>query len=260
MIVAEPGDALATELAHLATSRGAATYVADVVSASMVLTLSIDADRIDLTPLSAIFLRPPPEPLLRPGFDEAFVRGESVASLWAAAALTPAPVINRPTTHGFSARAASSAVVVERRAGLPAGPREVFSSEPPDPPPGASASDSWWCVQDLFSHVTTRWPDLPSDGPFRARQSDADPIYELVAVLDEQGWRASPAPLEHLELELLSVRLLAALELTFGVVIWSISPSHAFASVARVEPFPPFDHVRFVWSTLGPALVDALLP
>src|SRR4051794_28063010 len=205
MIVAGPGDRVATELAHLAKTPGAATYVTDIVSASLAFTVAIDADRIELTPTAAIFLRPPSEPLLRPGFDEAFARGESVASLWAAAALTPAPVINRPTTHGFSGRIASSAVVVERRAGLPAGPCEVFASEPPDPPPGPSSGDSSWCVQDLVSHVTTRWPDLPSDGPYRARQADADPVYEIVAVLNKQAWRASPAPLDHLELELLSV-------------------------------------------------------
>jgi hypothetical protein len=260
VVVGEPEDRLAAELAARARAEGRSVLFAGIAACieRIVVATSCDSCRVDPDVPMLLRLPPPPATLLPP--DEAFHRGERLAMLWAAAALCRSPVINRPGTGGFSGRCSPSAALTEIRAGVFAGRTEVFSRVPP-PPAGMDATGGIWCLQDTVTHSTTCWPDVPVGiGPYRARPVDPDEAYELVTVVGESAWRASTVPLESLALEARSIALVAALELTFAVVTWAVSRQGARGVPARVNPFPTLEQVRHVWPEVASTLLRVLRP
>jgi hypothetical protein len=257
VIVASPADRLVKELELLARKSGHCPVTLTVEESARLFTVSVSEGHALVSPKIPILLRPPCPQLIRPTFDESFLFSECFATLWAAAALTDACVVNRPTVYGIGGRVSMSAALTEVRAGSEPRRVEVFSDSLPVPP--AQPSCLQWYTQSAQNYETARWPTKPvGGGPYRARWLESNPAYEVVVVLRPDAWRCTLAPLEHLDLEARSISLVERLGMTFATIIWSVAHDLTGASVARVDPFPSMDQVQFVWPALGPALIKML--
>ncbi|MGE7386520.1 hypothetical protein ACQKM2_13690 [Streptomyces sp. NPDC004126] len=268
VIVADPEDQVAVEVRDFVRESGHEAAVLDVFDAAQMFTVTVDEDTAVVEPALPMVLRLPAPPLLRISFDAEFQLNECLAHLWAVAALTPAPVINRPAPGALGSSVSASAALTELRAGLPAGSVEVFSSRPPEPdgPPAAGGAGEhgdgaqWW-VQDLGSWTTRPWPEQPAGtGPYRARWSDPEPLFENVVVLGDHAWPCSAVELDGLRLEERSSEVVARLGLLLASVVWRISPDLTSAQPVLVEPFPDVEQLRMVWLGLGPRLLKVLFP
>lgn len=259
IIVGDRGDRFATEVVNFAKQKGFIAEILDVCEAAQLFTVNVDSGRAIVTPDIPLLLRMPAPSTIRQDFDSSFQYGECLATLWAAAALMKSTVINRPTPFSAWGRAANSSILTSHRAGLHPKGREVFSLYPAAPP--QEFANQQWNVQDLTTYIDTPWPEIPEGkGPYRAYDSDTDPAYEMVVVLGKQAWRCTTAPLEELQLEYQSISIIQQLEMTFGVVIWSISPNLDNYALFSVNPFPAIQQVQFVWHSLAPALIEAFFP
>lgn len=257
IIVGDRADRFSIEVVEIAKQTGYVAAILDVFEAGQLFSVSIDSGCAVVTPDLPMLLRMSSPSAMRTDFDTSFQYGECLATLWAAAALSKSTVLNRPTPSSFWGRSSNSSVLTKLRAGLSEEEIEVFSLHPTAPP--TELANQQWYVQDLTTYTTTAWPNIPEgEGPYRAYYSDPDPAYEMVVVLGDQAWRCTTALLEHLELEQKSISIIKKLELTFGVVIWSISPDFENAALFRVNPFPSMQQVQFVWPALAPALLEAL--
>ncbi len=269
VIVADPDDPVAIDVRDFVIDSGHDAVILDVFDAAQSFTVAFDGSVARVEPVVPLFLRLPAPPLLRLSFDAEFQLNECLAQLWAVAALTPAPVINRPAPGGLGGLVSPSAALTELRAGQPGGSLEIFSARPvrPSAPPADDDGDTWW-VQDLDTWRAHPWPD-PVDGPapapgavgpFRSRWSDPDPVFESVVVLGDQAWRSSPVDLDGLDLERRSVEIVARLRLDLAAVVWRVSSDLDRAWPVVVEPFPDAEQLRMVWLGLGPRLVKVLFP
>ncbi|MFE1556254.1 hypothetical protein ACFW6V_14915 [Streptomyces sp. NPDC058734] len=272
VVVADPEDPVATEVRDYVVESGHEAVVLDVFDAAQTFTVTVgDGAAPVVEPALPMMLRLPAPPLLRISFDAEFQLNECLAHLWAVAALTAAPVINRPAPGGLGTSVSASAALTELRAGLPAGSVEVFSSGPPGPPEpdgsaegageaGAGEGAQWW-VQDLASWTTRPWPERsPGSGPYRARWSDPDPLFENVVVFGDHAWPCSSVELGGLRLEERSTGIVARLGLELASVVWRISPDLQRAHPVVVEPFPDVEQLRMVWLGFGPRLLKVLFP
>jgi hypothetical protein len=258
-IVASEADPLAREVASSCARRGYAARILDVASAARLYSISVGDGGAVVEPDIPMLLRLPPPKDARGSFDEAFSESECFAALFAAAALSTRPVINRPQSGSLSGRISQSSALTALRSGDVSVVGEVFASAPPEP--GKADAERVWCIQELTTFQTRLWPSSPNGrGPFRAKWLDAHLAYEMVVVLDQDAWRSTAVDLRGLELEERSVDLVSSLDLRFAVVTWAISRSHSSAEFVRIDPYPSLTQVRGVWGNLGPALLQALFP
>ncbi|EFC83440.1 hypothetical protein [Parafrankia sp. EUN1f] len=272
LIVADPEDPVAAELTAYLAEHGRRAVTLDPFDAAQLFTVEVrgrasgDGDRggeagdgvggqavVSVVPEVPIFLRVPELANAAGSFDARFQYQECVAQLWAAATLTNAPVVNRPTSRAFGGALSYSAALTERRAGEPAGSVEVFTARFPDP--AVQVDECWW-VRDTITGHSAVWPGRPSgDGPYRARWSVSDPAFEVVIVLGADAWRCTTAEIDHLELTARSVTLAGRLELTLAAVVWRVDADGERARLVEVDPFPGVELLRMAWLGLGPRLL-----
>lgn len=256
LVVADSDDEVAVELAGYVAEHGRLALILDVFDAAQLFTVTVRDGVVRVDPEIPLFLRFPPLPVPRLSFDAEFHYSECLAQLLAAAALTSAPVINRPAPCSVAGLASPSAALTELRAGEPHGGVELFTSR--FPVPGAPAGEQFW-VEDLGTLRTSRWPERPSGaGPYRARWSDSDPAFEMVVVLGDHAWRCTTVDLDHLGLEQRSAAVAQALGLTLAAIVWRVSSDLMQAHLVNVEPFPGLEQLRMAWLGLGPCLLKAL--
>ncbi|MEV8462055.1 MULTISPECIES: hypothetical protein [Streptomyces] len=261
VVVADPKDPVAVEVRDFVRESGHRAAVLDVFDAAQAFTVTVDGPAAVVEPAVPLMLRLPAPPLRRVSFDAEFQLTECLAHLWAVAALTPAPVINRPAPGGPGTRVSPSAVLTDLRAGLPGDAVEVFSALPPAPAPPARDEGTQWWVQDYSTWTTRPWPEPPAGpGPYRARWSDPDPLLENVVVLGDRAWPCSAVELDGLRLAEHSTDMVARLGLDLASVVWRISPDLTEARPVVVEPFPDIEQLRAVWLGLGPRLLEVLFP
>jgi hypothetical protein len=258
LIVAAPDDPVAVETRSYLAEHGCRAVVLDPFDAAQLFTVGVRSGMVCVEPEVPLFLRLPALPSPRPSFDTEFHYNECMAQLWAVAALMRSPVINRPTVCSLGSRVSYSAALTEIRAAEPVGCVEVFSSGFPDPV--GEDGEQWW-VQDSGTMATAAWPQRPQgEGPFRARWSAGEPVFEVVVVLDGHGWRCTTAELGHLHLRERSIALAAELGLTLAALTWRIDAGGAVGHLVNVEPFPGLELLRMVWLGLGPQLLTMLSP
>ncbi|MFH9088786.1 hypothetical protein [Streptomyces sp. NPDC017673] len=94
VVIADPRDPVAVELAAYVTEQGRSVAVLDVFDAAQLFTVTARAGTATVDPAVPLVLLPPAPPEHRAGFDAEFHLGECLAQLWAVAALTPAPVVD----------------------------------------------------------------------------------------------------------------------------------------------------------------------
>ncbi|MBL7500110.1 hypothetical protein I6A84_11955 [Frankia sp. CNm7] len=273
LIVADPEDPVAAELTAYLAEHGRRAVTLDPFDAAQLFTVEVhsrpagdparlaDGDAgaqvvVSVVPTVPMFLRVPDLADAAASFDARFQYQECVAQLWAAAALTDAAVVNRPTSRAFGGAVSDSAALTERRAEEPAGSVEVFAATFPDP---AEQVDEGWWVRDAVTGHTAVWPRRPDgDGPYRARWSAADPAFEIVVVLGADAWRCTTAEIDHLELTTRSVTLAGRLGLTLAAVVWRVDADGGRARLVEVDPFPGVELLRMTWLGLGPRLLTLL--
>jgi hypothetical protein len=256
LIVADPADAVAVELADYVGEHGRSARIADVFDAARLFTVTVHGSTAEVKPDVPLFLRLPPPPAQRVSFDAEFQYNECLAQLWAVSALMTAPVINRPALQTVARRTSPSAALTEFRAGETSCGVEVFSSRYPVPtdPHG----EQFW-VEDLGTLRTSPWPERPEGtGPYRARWSDANPAFEMVIVLCGRAWRCTTVDIDHLGLEQRSLAVAKALDLNLAVLVWRVTGGAAEARLVNVDPFPGLEQLRMVWLGLGPHLLEVL--
>ncbi|MFI9244682.1 hypothetical protein ACIGXF_19290 [Streptomyces sp. NPDC053086] len=257
LVLADPQDPTAVELAAYVTEQGRSVAVLDVFDAAQLFTVTARAGTATVDPVVPLVLLLPAPPERRTGFDAEFHLGECFAQLWAVAALTPAPVINRPAGTLVAGRTSRSAAVTARRAGEH-GNGELFSRAYPRP--GSPEGEAFW-VEDLGTLRARRWPERPpGTGPYRSRWTDTNPATETVVVLGDRAWRCTTADLDHLDLEARSVAAATALCLDLAALVWRVTDGTATARLVHVEPFPALEQLRMVWLGLGPRLMEVLFP
>jgi hypothetical protein len=262
LIVGSLSDGVVRETAILLEERSRRVTVADTETAARLFTIRVERGETTVEPDLPIFLRATSPPAVRAGFDDAFLHGESLATLWAAAALCRSPVINRPTTYALAGNISASAAINERRAGIYSGNIEVFAGSRPCPPEPDSASGfpfrKQWYAQAQGDWRATPWQEASRNGVYRARWASVDPAYDIVVVLGAQTWRCTTVPLDHLGLEQRSRAICGRLKLQFAALIWDIAPDLQSAALARVDPYPSMEQIQYVWLGLGPAIAEAL--
>jgi hypothetical protein len=258
LIVADPADTLAVELAGYVGEHGRSARVMDVFDAARLFTVTVRGSTAAVEPDLPVFLRLPPPPARRVSFDAEFQYNECLAQLWAACALMAAPVINRPAMQTVAGRTSPSAALTELRAGEAPCGVEVFSSRYPEP--ADPHGEQFW-VEDQGTLRSSPWPERPEGtGPYRARWSDAVPAFEIVIVLCERAWRCTTVDIDHLGLEQRSVAVANALDLSLAAVVWRVTAGASEARLVNVDPFPGLEQLRMVWLGLGPRLLEVLFP
>lgn len=258
IIVGVRDDQFSTEFAAFAQQNGYSASILDSCEAAQLFSISIDSGQATVMPNLPMLIRTTSTPPVREDFDRSFQSGECFATLWAAAALNQALVLNRPTTHSFWGRISYSPELTKWRAGLREDTVEIFASQAPPPP--TERFNHQWYLQDVGTHEIEAWNTLPDGkGPYRARWSKPNPTYEIVVVLNEKTWRCTTAAIDHLDLEQKSIKLLQRLDLSFASVVWNVSHDVQSATLVRVDPFPSFQQIQFVWSSLAPALLEVLV-
>ena len=130
LVIADKDDRLAGALWAAAVERGLSADWWPYREAALRFSVSRRNGAVTVDPGVPIFLRPPPAPSVWLDRESQFHHAEIVSLVWAAAALTQAPVINRPGVLGFAGRADALAAVTRRRAGV-----HAATLEPADAPP-----------------------------------------------------------------------------------------------------------------------------
>lgn len=250
IVVDEEGDNLAGVLTASWLAQGVEVRRYRLCEASQLFTVRVRGGEAAVEPGVPLLLRPLRG--LPPGAsaDRRFMHAESFAAIWAAAALTPAHVVNRPDAWGYTSRASASVIVTQRRSGwiaeqdteyiwhrlAPSGPELVH--------------------QDIETWALTQDPAATSFGRSRSVLNVAG--WEQVIVVGSVALRTSEAGLCSLDLEVDSLAVARALSLTFATVSWAVSMDLGSAVLARVNPFPTLPECIPVLSEVSDRLLQEL--
>ena len=255
LVIADTRDSFAAAFRDSASKMGRQVLLIDFFSAAHLFTIVSGSEEGSCVEPDLPMLVRYPVSILDSDPDHLFHQAESLATVWAAAALCKSPVVGRPGPTGFGGLCSASAVITEIRGGCHVGRIEVFSSSLPSP---AQLQDEWW-TQSLDTLKTAQWPKRDHGGaPYRARKACASYGYEIVSVVVPDAWRSTTVPLSHLDLESKSVSLVRTLDLTFAVVTWGVSPDYTIAEVASVNPWPYIWQVKYTWAQIMPAMLRIL--
>ena len=232
LVIADAEDELAVQLAGRARDKGCTVLHVGYRDAAGMLSVSQGSATV-VRPQCPMLVRSPAAPPPGASQRDAFHQAEIRALVWAAAALTPLPVVNRPTADGFSGRVARSSAVVRLRAGQP--PRqEIFASH-------ASTAlidepDEHWWFEHQGSYAGFGGGHAVIDrGPYRVgRPGRADTV--LIACVVGSLVTVNPPGAEALVQDR-SAAVAAALDLQFATMVWRSGPDSEL-ELGRVNPYP----------------------
>jgi hypothetical protein len=252
LIIAREDDEVAVRLQHALAARGKSVSSLDGPAAARRFTISSRSNSVAVTPAVPLFIRPsawwtqPPD-----GTDEAFLRHEEYATLWAAAALSAAPVINRPTATGTVGRLTwgSIAALLDLRE---PGTEEIHSSGP------EVLRDSDECLWgEDATYVSAPISALRPGVPLRARRLNPAALYEIITIVGARAFPATKDP-RSAELNLAghSLKLAAKLGIHFATVTWALDDNTA--TPVRVNASPDDSDIRYAWQEVAEALCEDL--
>jgi len=253
LIVAHQNDAVAFRLRQELECRGAMVHYYNGPSAARLFTIHVGSHSTSVAPSLPMFVRPSAwcqQPADHA--DEQFLRAEAYATFWAAAALSPSLVINRPWPDGSVGRLTwgkLTAVLDSHPAGsdseIYVSGREIFK-----------ADDSTW-GEDWEFHVS-RIAQFKSGTPLRARKVSPGTLYEIVTVVSERGFPATADP-RTVEFQLVerSVALAEKAGVYFASITWAVDENGA--APVRLNPAPQQFELRYNWHQVADALCEGLM-
>jgi hypothetical protein len=257
IIVDEADDVFSALFASYACAHGrdAQRFRPDAFARAITIDHDPEAEDgpVDVTPAVPLLLRP-----LAGGTsaieEDRFVWNEAFAAVWAAAALTPQVVVNRPNEWGWGSRSAFCASLTDLRRGADVCAPEVFWR-------GLAPEDSG----ELLHQELRRWRTLepgaldagPSDLPVRSRRLGPCLGWEQVVVVGSHAFRVTETDLGDHAVEADSISAAAGLALSFACVSWAVGQDGP-PRLVRVNPFPNLQECRPVLDDVFEALLKEL--
>ncbi len=255
LIIAGPNDGVAFRLREALEEQGKRVAQVDGLTAARLFTIRVGPDATAVTPAVPLFVRASAwwcetEPI---DSDEHFLRAEAYSGVWAAAALSPARVINRPGRNGALGRltAGEIAYLLSTRNG--SGSSEFHAS---GPEMLKAADESLWGEDSRF--VIAPVGELRRGFALRARKLNPCALYEIVTVVGERAFAATSDPrTSELELPKQSIDFAKRLDLHFATVTWAIDDTGA--KPIRLNSSPEEGELHYAWSEVAKALCEDLL-
>ena len=149
LIVAGPNDGAAIHLRESLEAKGQRVAQLDGPAASRLFTVRVGPDKTSVEPDLPMFVRASAwwYDEAAADSDERFLRSEAYAAFWAAAALSSAPVINRPNGNGAVGRLTAAELASRLTSEPPLAVRELHAS---GPELITDATDSMWGEDSNF--------------------------------------------------------------------------------------------------------------
>lgn len=252
LVIADQNDSLACALVEYGLKREIDIERAGLDSAVQKLSVTREGDVVTVEPQCALFLRP--TYVSTDNRIARFHEDEKRSLLWAAAALTTAPVINRPTVLGLAGPSWLSMAHLRRRAGLPCDRYETFSSDV-DP---AGPLDEWWVEDYTTRQVSPARELLSSRGPFRGGQLPrAISVRWVTVVLSEASISGPCEPSTATAIRTGSLQICQSLGLQFASIPWWWS-ADSVPEPGRPLVYPHLSHVGENWDKVADNIVRGL--
>jgi len=254
LIVAGSDDLVANRVADDLQARRVSTEWLDGPTAALRFTVEMTGSAVAVDPVVPMFIRPSAWWARVPSddVDAVFLRSEQYATLWAAAALTTAPVLNRPRRRAASERWTAAAITVIDPA-ADARIYEVHASASSEVPCGSEPD--WW-AEDAKYRVTPL-AEAAEGWPVRARRINPDALYEIVTVVGDAGFAATRDPAtSRYGLVERSIALVHRAAFGFAAVTWAID-DHGPLPV-QLNAAPEEHEIMYAWDGIGAALAGAL--
>jgi hypothetical protein len=248
-LIADAEDDLVGALRSEAETAGWRVERLTIEEAAGRFTIRRDGQGVTVDPPLPIFLRPPRAASPWLDGEAQFHHAERCGLVWAAAALTPAPVVNRPGPHGFVGLFSPSGAVLRARAGVAANGEEVYSCRLP-----VQASSAGWWVESQRDRSAAPLGAHDADGPFRSGPVPSGVSVAMTAVVGARAW---PVTGRTRRLLSASVDVCRRLGLGFGTVTWRLAEQGA-PFLVRVNPRPALLEVGDAWPSVASALLEDL--
>jgi hypothetical protein len=225
LIIADARDSLADDFGAIAAAGGRPVDRLGYPEAAQHLTVRRSGSRASVQPEAAIFLRPPLGTNRWLTRERQFHQAEIFSLVWAAAALTAAPVVNRPDAHGLGSRSRASAAVLRWRAG-----------------------------------ITPNRPEVASNDPARVEDAPRGPLERTivsVTVAGGRGFMAGEFAVDR-RMPKRAQDVCAALGVAFATVTWRLSDDQSDMELARVNQCPVLAEIGDAWPCVAAALLEEL--
>jgi hypothetical protein len=182
-----------------------------------------------------------------------FQRAEEYSTLWAATALSPGPVINRPGKRGAIGRMTWGAIASALNIQSDASMREIFTSGPEQ----VAASDDVMWGEDV-NYISAPIGAFQNRVPLRARKVNPNALYEIITIVGARGFPATADPLTaEFGLVRKSLALAFKVNVHFATVTWAIDDLGASPVRLNAEPEEP--DLQYAWHEVGAALCEDLM-
>lgn len=255
LVVAGRDDPVADRVCSALNERGRTSMRMEGPEAAREFTIELTSRTVSVEPSVPMFIRASAwwSKLPAGDLDATFLRSEQYATLWAAANLSEAPVLNRPRRRNAPERF-SWGQIAARVKGIGDGrPGEIYASRP-EWVIGADVKE-WW-GEDVCFRVAPL-AELSPDVPLRARQVNPEALYEVVTVVGGEGFPATTdSRTQRLGLVDQSVGIAQVLGLQFAAISWAVD--HEGAVPALVNANPGESDVMYTWDDIAEALIGAL--
>lgn len=250
-MIADATDTFVGAFAAFAVADGWDAERLNYAEAAQRFSIARNGSVVRVTPASPLLLRLPAAVGAWASPEAQFHHAEICSVVWAAAALTAAPVINRPDTYGFLSRATSCATVLRRRTGQRTGGVEIYSNALPAPP----VPETEWWAEPYNSRSPAPWtPQDLRKGPFRAGHVRPGFVLHTVVVAAGVAFDET-SPTDVLDA---SVRVCRELGLKFALVTWRHYRNTGETILVRVSPQPTLDQVGPYFNAVADRLLVEL--
>ena len=238
-------------------------------------TICTDSGAAQVLPCQPIFMRAPHYAQVRTSFDCEFLASEAIHAVWAAAALTAAPVINRPGLHALVGRLGSTRSCVEHQAGLspdagwdghrcagpPLAPLHDETDRQQEWATGLEGAESQagphWCERIDVEPAVDSLASMGEGRLLRVRPAAAAPGCSLCICVGESVWCVPCRGHDPDELKTRTLAAMKRLGLDFGAVLWSRGTDGS-PWPACITPEPCLDWLEFAWDEIATTLLERL--
>jgi hypothetical protein len=262
LVVADTRDTFAAQFATKAATAVDHVELWDHVTAAQRFSLHRAGRAVSVRPLRPMLLRQPRWEVT--DTERRFHQAERFSLIWAAGALSAAPVVNRPDPHGLCGRVDRSTAVLAARTNTPVGAGEVYLSRARNvsqietEPCEGDIHREWW-LEDLRTGMSVREAGFREQkGLFRATLSCAGTVTGSVTVV---GKAAFPGPIQPpADAVQRSVNIANRLGLAFATVRWRWRRGHTDPTLAGVSSHPVMPDLAHCLDDVVDALLHALRP